>query len=330
MGSSKGAWADFHATSPALNQRAVRAATAYPQLPPGSLDADAPAHRRLARRGSNWYAARRADNLYDAQVRLHILRARTTRRLSFRAIAEELGISTSTVRRFYWEAMDRVTDLVPLRRDDDPHDDRDLPPDPRAKRRRGPQPPPHVRPPKTSKAPPPPPGSPFSSSPFEEPPIEGEVLPPPDEVERREQIMQMTKAAIPDVEIAAKLGISVRTVRSVIKDVLLDLEQSETAEAVFERRRMVLQLDEMIRALYPAATGQHPERGRIMPVLEAIDRMTRLLKQKAQLLGLDQPELTDIRTKLALIAEEAGYDIQELEEVARDVLDRHRVRLPGR
>jgi uncharacterized protein YihD (DUF1040 family) len=57
--------------------------------------------------------------------------------------------------------------------------------------------------------------------------------------------------------------------------------------------------------------------------------MSKLLKQKADLLGLDQPPLVDLREMLAHIAMESGYDMAELEDVARGVLSRYRIRLPG-
>lgn len=241
----------------------------------------------------NGYYKRRAEAIYELQTREHIVR-RKNEGASFEEIAKELGQSRVTVWRYYRKTMDRVVDMVPY----DPKSERfdeDLP----------------------------------WNRPGSRWPHPDDVLDPPDEVLLKKEALALAKAAKPIDVIANQLGISEKKAREYITGELSSLEKSELNEASLQRRLMIEQINEMIEGVYAPATGNHPTKGKVAPVLEAVDRLMKLLKQKAELMGLDRPQYTDIDMKLMALAEEAGYDIEELHEVARDVLLKHRIKIPG-
>jgi DNA-binding CsgD family transcriptional regulator len=302
-----------------IDPRVFDSAPRLPALPPGTTSL---VRRRPRRRG---YYRRKALAIYELQVREDIARQKAAGTPD-REIARDLGVSVATVRKYFARSLERVVELARIeelnKRPGERYDD-ELPPDPHAKRRRGPEAPPHVRPGRGAPPPPePPPPPPPSFS-------DGEVLPPPDEIQDRKDALALAKAAIPTDEIAERLRLPEATVSRYIREELTRLEKSELNSAELERRKMLAQIDEMIRAVYAPATGMHKDGHRVAPVLEAIDRMSKLLKQKADLLGLDQPPLVDLREMLAHVATESGYDMAELEDVARGVLSRYRIRLPG-
>jgi DNA-binding CsgD family transcriptional regulator len=156
-----------------------------------------------------------------------------------------------------------------------------------------------------------------------------EVLDPPDADEYTEQMRReclwLRKAAIPFDQMALKLGISERDARRYTFEALRHLQESEMNNADLERRLLIEQLDDMIRAVRPLAVGGDGGRP---PILEAVDRMLKLFKQKSDLMGLSQAPAVDIMIRLQGLAEEGGYDIIELEDIARDVLSAHKIRLP--
>lgn len=151
-----------------------------------------------------------------------------------------------------------------------------------------------------------------------------EVLDPADIRELRAQCLDMRKAMLTFPEIAKVLGISEKDARAHTAYALKALQDSETSHADLERRLMVEQIDDMIRAIRPHAVGDDDKD----PVLDAVDRMIKLMDRKAKLLGLDQAESVDVMVKLQHIASEANYDLVELQEIARDVFARHRMPMP--
>src|SRR4029079_16794630 len=86
---------------------------------------------------------------------------------------------------------------------------------------------------------------------------------------------------------------------------------------------MVEQIDAMIRSAYVMATRTED----LPPNLDAQDRIIKLLDRKAKLLGLDQVPAQDIRVKLQQLSQEGNYDLEELEDIARVVLARHRFQI---
>ena len=48
--------------------------------------------------------------------------------------------------------------------------------------------------------------------------------------------------------------------------------------------------------------------------------MMKLMDMKAKLLGLNAPQTVDINHRLEVLAFEFGYDIEQLQDIARDVI----------
>jgi DNA-binding CsgD family transcriptional regulator len=261
------------------------------------------------------YYRRQANAVYELQMREAIIRL-THAGKTDEEIARLLGQSTATIKKYRRRSMERaITHYVqhpdddPTRRDPEQPDENDAT-DPRRRRvpPRGAGPGPHR------------PGSAKSPT---------EILPSPDTLALRRQCLDLRKAAMPFDEMAEHLGISEQEARQYTFEALKHLQDSELSTAELERRLMVEQLDQMIAAVHAPATGRHPTLGSVPPVLEAIDRMLRLMKQKADLLGLNQPPAVDILSRLRDMAEESKYDLLELQDIARDVLAKHRLHLPA-
>lgn len=159
-------------------------------------------------------------------------------------------------------------------------------------------------------------------------PLEGEVLDPPEIVQLRKDCLKLRKAMIPFDQIAELLGVTEREARKAAAEALSAIEASESLNADLERRLMIEQIDQMIQAIHPMSTGRLLNDERTPIVLEAIDRMLRLMDRKAKLMGIDHPPAVDIRIRLQQLASEGGYDIVDLEDMARDVLQAHKIRLP--
>lgn len=147
-----------------------------------------------------------------------------------------------------------------------------------------------------------------------------DVLDPPSITDLRKQAFELRLRAIPLDEIADMLGISENRAREYVAEVARTLAGDELHDADAARRIQLAQLDQMIRAIHAPATGRKPDGSLGAPVLEAIDRMLKLLDRKSKLLGLDAPQRIDISQRLEVIAHEGGYDYAELEEIAMRVL----------
>lgn len=160
------------------------------------------------------------------------------------------------------------------------------------------------------------------------PGVSGEILDPPEVIQLRKDCLQLRKAMVPFDRMADLLGVSERDCRVRTAEALREIEQSEHANADLERRLMIEQLDQMIAGIHAPATGRKIDGKPTLVDLGAIDRMLKLMKQKADLLGLSAPPAVDIRIRLQALADEGGYDIVDLEEIARDVLLAHKLKLP--
>lgn len=156
-----------------------------------------------------------------------------------------------------------------------------------------------------------------------DPPLHGEVLGPSDTPEERAFILQafaFRKRALPIDEIAMLTGRTEAEVRHAVTKRLKELENDELSEASTARRMMLEQLDAMIAAITVASTGRDINGNPSPVVLEAIDRMCRLLDQKAKLLGLNAPQKIDLSHRIEVLARESGYDVEELRQITADVL----------
>jgi hypothetical protein len=226
-------------------------------------------------------------------------------------IADTLGQTVGTIRRYRAKSMDRVIERITVTGEDviEP-----TPPPRRFKApRRGPGPGPHR--PNSKKIP-------------------VEVIDPPEEARLRREVLKLRKMMQPLDVIAERLDLTEKRVHQLLADELQRLQDSELVSADMERRLMVEQLDDMIRAIYPYTTGDEEFPGedkKKLPIsLEAIDRMLKLMDRKSKLLGLDRTPAVDIVVKLQEIAITGNYEIAELEDIARDVLTRRKMTVPPR
>ncbi len=297
--------------------------------------------QKLRRRRKD-QAKRQAGYIYELQMREAVMRLRREGK-SFEEIGEILHQTPGSIKRYYRWAMDLLVDRWTKGQLQDfsifgkPLMDR--PPRRKSHVRilrleaggAGPRalpppashqdyPPPPGPPPRGSSAPPPPPPPPHAAS--------GEVLDPPELVQLRKDCLTLRKAARPYDEIAELLGITEREAKRITAEALSEIQRSEYSNADMERRLMLEQLDQMIAGIHAPATGRKMNGQPTMIDLGAIDRMLKLLKQKADLMGLSQPPAEDLRIRLQQLADDGQYDIVDLEEIARDVLAAHRSKLP--
>jgi DNA-binding CsgD family transcriptional regulator len=277
-----------------------------PVLPLGSLSAPVRARKRYT-----GYYSRKSRAIYELQVREYVVQRRNEG-ATFGEIARELDLSLPTVRAYYRKSITRAVSMIPFNPETSERFDEDQPYRRDRQRQR------QKRAQRSSQA--------RDSGPEVR---TGDVLDPPDEIPLRQEALRLAKACVPYDEISARLGISEKDARRFVNEELTKLEQNEMNGADLQRRLMIEQINAMIAALYAPATGDHPEKGQIAPVFEAVDRMMKLLKQKADLIGLGQPQYEDIRVVLQALAEEQQYDMLELEDIARAVLSKHRIKLPG-
>lgn len=146
------------------------------------------------------------------------------------------------------------------------------------------------------------------------PAVTGTVVDPPSTSERarlRRQILDLRKRALDYEAIAEHLGISFETARDLGKQALRMQAGDEYSEVELARRLQIEQVDAMIQGIYPRATAG---------IYDAIDRMVKLLDHKGKLLGLQAPMRIDIDARLVILAEQMGADLDEIREIAADVL----------
>lgn len=148
----------------------------------------------------------------------------------------------------------------------------------------------------------------------------GEVLDPPEERAFILQAFALRKRALPLDEIAELTGRTEAECRKAVNKRLRELDQDEMSEASGARRMMLEQIDSMIAAITVPATGRDIDGNASPVILEAIDRMIKLLDQKAKLLGLNAPQKIDLASRIEVLAAESGYDVEELRQITVEVL----------
>lgn len=294
------------------------------------------------------YRQEQRNAIYALQMREAVIRM-THEGTPDPEIARTLGQSVRTIRRYRKQADDLALEARAL--PEITYDLRaDLPRDPEAQAKRGAGPGPHVRSswkhPRSRQSPPnplPTPGPPLrtpiseanqraSSDPTPHRTstrtivrIDPETITdPPDVVALRSRCLDLRKAMRTFPEMATILGISEPDVRAHTAYALRNLQDSQTTTADLERRLMVEQVDDMIRAVRPATV----EREGKDPDLDSVDRMLKLMDRKSKLLGLDQAESVDIMIRLQTLATEGNYDMVELMDLAKDTLSKHKIQMP--
>lgn len=240
-----------------------------------------------------------AEALYHAEVRAYIAK-RASQGAPPALIAEELSWTKARVR----EAFD--ISLQALRDQDHAHYGERFPDD--------------------EPMPTPPPGTPRRMLP---PPsgknvYTGEVIENPDERAFIHQAFALRKRQLPYDEIAQLTGRTEQECRDAVVTRLRELQHDELADTNTARRMMLEQIDAMIAAITVPATGRDIDGKPAPVVLDAIDRMVKLMDRKAKLLGLDAPQKVDLNHRIAVLSEESGYDLQELQGILKDVLSEYK------
>lgn len=222
-----------------------------------------------------------AQALYHAEVRAYVAK-RAREGAHPRTVATELGVSRKLVETSMEHSLQRVADYERQRRGERFPDD-------------------------------PPLGGTFGT-------VTGEVLDPPEVRAFILQAFALRKRQLPYDEIADITGHTEQECRDAVNKRLRELEFDELSETSTARRMMLEQLDAMIAAITVPATGRDIDGNPAPVLLDAIDRMCRLLDQKAKLLGLNAPQRVDLTHRIEVMAEQSGYDVKELKQIAAEVL----------
>lgn len=148
--------------------------------------------------------------------------------------------------------------------------------------------------------------------------VTGEVLPHPDQYQLQKDAFDLRVKALPYHEIAAVLGCSESEARAAVKQRLHFLESDELTETAFARRLHLEQIDMLLRGVMEDALG---ETGLDRPTAyKAMDRVMGLMEMRAKLLGLNAPQKIDLEERLVIISKEKKYDLEELKEIAAEVV----------
>jgi len=143
------------------------------------------------------------------------------------------------------------------------------------------------------------------------PVVKGTVIEPPDTMRLKREILDLRKRALPYDYIADQLGITPEEAKSLGMQAIRGLGGDEINDIELAKRLQIEQIDAMIAGIYPKA---------INGMFEAIDRMVKLLDAKAKLLGLNAATKIDIENRLVIMADQMGADIDELREIAKEVI----------
>jgi len=155
------------------------------------------------------------------------------------------------------------------------------------------------------------------------PPLHGDVLDSPDERAFILQAYALRKRSLPVDEIAMLTGRTEEQVRRAVATRLKELDADEMSEMSQAKRMMLEQIDAMMAAISTPATGKEIDGSNAPVVLEAIDRMVKLMDQKSKLLGLSAPQKIDLTSRIEILARTSGYDLDELRAITAEVLSEY-------
>lgn len=130
----------------------------------------------------------------------------------------------------------------------------------------------------------------------------------------------LRKRALPFDEIGQLLGITESEARKAVRQRVTELDSLELESADESRNIMVAQIDSMMAALMPDAIGTDYLGAPKKVIYEAVDRMVKLMDAKAKLLGLNSATKVDMTVRLKEWASQAGYDFEEVADVAAEVI----------
>ena len=148
--------------------------------------------------------------------------------------------------------------------------------------------------------------------------VSGEILPNPDLHQLQKDAFDLRTRAVPYHEIADVLGISESEARKAVKNRLHYLESDELTETALARRLQLEQIELLLRSVMADALGETGlDR---LTVYKAMDRVMSLMETRAKLLGLNAPQKIDLEQRLVSISVEMKYDLDELKEIASEVV----------
>lgn len=252
-------------------------------------------------RRSRKYRQHEADELYHAEMRAFIAR-KSREGLSEKDIAAILQVPPRIVRTYLKRSVERTNELNAAGIDTSQLSRRPRSPDaltPLPHRvKRGPGAGPHVR-----------------TSPKAAPLVPTKAI-----KQLHQQAWELRKRQLPFDEIGRLLGITEQEARDAVKRRYAELDQVELESIDEYRKMMVAQLDAMMAALMTKSIGITITGSKVEVDYKAIDRMIKLMDAKADLLGLKAATKVDIRIRLKDWAESEGYDYDEVEDVAAQIL----------
>jgi transposase-like protein len=141
-----------------------------------------------------------------------------------------------------------------------------------------------------------------------------------EEEQLRKTAFGLRKRSIAYGDIARHLKVEEKQVRSWVRQELARLEDEDLQDVNHARRLQLEQIEAMMAAIMTPATGRRLDGKRVQPQYEAIDRMIKLMEMKAKLLGLNAPQVVDINNRLEIMAIEFSCDLDQLKDIARDVI----------
>jgi len=121
-------------------------------------------------------------------------------------------------------------------------------------------------------------------------------------VERQARAIRLRTAGVQYADIASTLGCSVGTAHKAVQDGLRQVLVDHGAED--EAAAQLLRLDDALRALWPSVVG-NADVVDIDTRVKAIDRLIRIERRRADLLGLDAPKSLNVRADVRVVSIDA-------------------------
>jgi hypothetical protein len=123
--------------------------------------------------------------------------------------------------------------------------------------------------------------------------------------DRQVRAVELRIASYSYREIAAEMGIDVKTAHDLVSSSLRDSVERRNERSDELRVIEVERLDGMLRRLYPLATAAYPD-------MAAVDRVLRISKRRCEIMGLDAPESVELSGK-----DGGPVQIQSMTDVVR-------------
>lgn len=126
--------------------------------------------------------------------------------------------------------------------------------------------------------------------------------------EKHAMALELRKQGLTFREIAARMGISLKSAHDCVEAELLELREKTVLDAVAVREIDLERCDVMLKGLWPKIKKGDPA---------AVGAGVRVLDRRARLLGHDAPQKTELVGALAAITPEAAARMSEADIAAR-------------